>query len=108
MYAPSLVIITNIAILIISIASTTIGTALKVRLAPAQVSPPPVVGTPLLIGISKAAVDPSKERMRGKKVDFGHSYQPIDVNCWMVHENRLKRDTYNTAISQCNLKEKYD
>ena len=58
-----------------------------------------------MIGVSKAVVDPPKERMRSKKVDFGHSYQPIDVNCWMVHGNALKKDTYNTAISQGYLKE---
>ena len=38
--------------------------------------------------------------MRSKEVDFGHSYQLIDMNCLMVHENGLKKDTYNTAISQ--------
>ena len=53
-----------------------------------------------MIGIGKAAVDPPKERMRGKEVDFGHSYQLIDVNVLMVHEIANKRHTNNTAISQ--------
>jgi hypothetical protein len=38
--------------------------------------------------------------MGGKKVDFGNSYQIIDVNVLMVHEIAIKRHTNHTAISQ--------
>ena len=44
--------------------------------------------------------------MRSKEVDSWNSYQPIDLNCWMVHENTVKKDTYNTAISQYLIKGK--
>ena len=57
-----------------------------------------------MICVGKAAVDPSKERVRCKEVDSWNSYQPIDLNCWMVHENTVKKDTYNTAISQYLIK----
>lgn len=72
----------------------------KVRLTPTQIRTPPVVRSALLFRFGKSLIDSPKERMGGKKVDFGNSYQIIDVNVLMVHEIAIKRHTNHTAISQ--------
>jgi hypothetical protein len=53
-----------------------------------------------LLGLWQRFVHTPKERVRSEEVGSWHSYQLIDVNKLMVHQNIDKRDTNNTAIWQ--------
>ena len=58
-------------------------------------------------GVSKAIVNATKEWVWSEKVRLSHSYQLIDVNGLMVHENSQKFDTSFTAILQLLMEIKH-